>query len=272
MSAQVYNTIEYRTGGPGVAGPEKAMSDWGKGLVGARANYVSQETDTLDFRESGALVDAMNLFDFVTLGGIKVGSTVVLRMGRVKAADGSFSGGRRVFFGILVGAPRDASGNSESASYKFAGPWWYLLNKTYKMKYTVWNGYVTPGDPTSGNTYLTKYGSHIWLNRDLNQKWLCTGEQIQDAVQYAIDQGAPIQLLPNVSVDINPGVTGFERTAQISGGIQTFSDVPVDEVCDLTCAEVIKKQIRWNPDCVAWFDHATEPYPTFYCRRRQFIG
>lgn len=272
MADQTYNTIEYRPAAPGTAGNELALASWGKGLVRVRAEFVSQEMDTLSFQEAGALVDGPNLFDWVPAGGVKIGSTVILRMGRTQAEDGSFSGGRRVFFGILTATAREASDAREAGSYKFAGPWWYLVNKTYKMQYTVWDGYVTPGNPSSGNKFVTKYGSHIWLNRDLHNNWLCTGEQIQDAVQYAITQGAPMQLLPNVSVDINPGVPGFERTAQISSGIQTFSDVPVDEVCDLTCAEIIKKQVRWTPDCVVWFDHSTEPYPTFRCARRQFLS
>ena len=35
--------------------------------------------------------------------------------------------------------------------------------------------------------------------------------------------------------------------------------VPLDEVKDVTCAEVFRKMARWHPDAVAWLDYTTAP-------------
>ena len=44
--------------------------------------------------------------------------------------------------------------------------------------------------------------------------------------------------------------------------------VPFDQVSDVTCAEVIKKMLRWHPDAALWFDYSTDPTPTVHVRAR----
>ncbi len=42
------------------------------------------------------------------------------------------------------------------------------------------------------------------------------------------------------------------------GEVTPALDVPIDEVRDITCAEVIHKMLRWSPDAVCWFDYTTQ--------------
>lgn len=268
----LYNTLEYRPASPTTAGTELSLDQWGVvvtqgpggGLKRMKIDYESQETDMCKFTAASSSIDEPYLFQPF--------STCIIRQGRIKAPDGTFSGGKCLFMGLVVQTPDAAQGGSEAVSYTLHGPWWYLLNRTFELDYIQAVSIVG-----TTVTYETLSSGHLWLNRDINRNWLCTGEQIEAAVKWVITKGAPIQLLPDVAVPLNPGFTlPIGRTAQISAGIQTFSDVPIDEVVDITSAEVIKKQIRWNPDCVTWFDYSTVDttpagVPTFHCARYQYL-
>ncbi len=36
----------------------------------------------------------------------------------------------------------------------------------------------------------------------------------------------------------------------------------------MTCAEVVRKMLRWHPDAALWFDYSTTPLPTIHVRAR----
>src|SRR5262249_34743621 len=101
--------------------------------------------------------------------------------------------------------------------------------------------------------------SHLFMNLDslapvgstLNVGKLTTGQQILAALDWC--------LAPFVNANVPPPF-------QI-GRITPNVDVPIDEVRDITCAEVIHKMLRWSPDAVTYFDYTTTP-PTFHCLRR----
>ncbi|MBE7189917.1 MAG: hypothetical protein INR67_16635, partial [Jatrophihabitans endophyticus] len=73
-----------------------------------------------------------------------------------------------------------------------------------------------------------------------------SGQVVADVLDYALAAGAP-----------------FQRGTILDG----FA-VPLDQVSDVTCAEVLRKLLRWHPDAVAWFDYSTAPVPTFHVRAR----
>jgi hypothetical protein len=70
-------------------------------------------------------------------------------------------------------------------------------------------------------------------------------QQVIAALAYAISGGAPLQV----------------------GTIDLTVQPPAEETADLTCAAVITRALRWQPDRVGWFDYATTP-PTFHVTRR----
>lgn len=143
-------------------------------------------------------------------------------------------GGVPWFVGRVTTVPGHGDGRSEGIGYDLSGPWWYLENLVCQQTWTL------QGGDTTGLL------SRLILGQSLAGDRLTSGQIIAETVQYAIDAGAPMQL----------------------GVIEPAALLPLDELRDVTCAEVIRKVLRWHPDCVAWFDHGTSPVPTFHCRAR----
>jgi hypothetical protein len=230
---------------------EKTLAAWG--LSGVRRKLVSQGLDELTFRAAGQAIDAAPLFAY--------GSTVTLYRNRTQNPDGSFSGGTPWFTGLVTQTPSTGAPDSEDMDYVIAGPWWYLEHLVFQQplrlitRFNVVDGVATPVFNT------TQTSTHLFLNvapvgypspnPSPNAGMIHTGQQIIEALSWAlkpfVDAGSP---LPFQIGTIAPAVF-----------------VPHDEVRDITCAEVIHKELRWTPDAVTWFDYTTMP-PTFNCARR----
>lgn len=225
-------------------GTEKLLADWG--ITRVTRKLVSQGMDELTFHTDGTSADAAPLFANK--------STLVLSRNRTQASDGAFSGGTTWFQGLVIQVPRAGAPDAESIAYRVAGPWWYLDNLTFQQAYqNIFLGYAVAGDPTTA-IYGPSNSSHLFLNQAPVANALLkitTGQQIIEALNWA--------LLPFINAHITPPF-------QI-GTITPAVDVPIDEVRDITCAEVIHKMLRWSPDAVTWFDYTTTP-PTFNCKRR----
>jgi hypothetical protein len=225
-------------------GDEKTLADWG--LARLTRKLVSQGVDELMFQATGAATDGAPLFPH--------GATVTLWRNRMIDRAGNCSGGMTWFQGLVIQVPRAGAPDGESMAYRVAGPWWYLDNLTFQQAYqNIFLGYAVANDPTTA-IYGPASSSHLFLNQAAVANALLkitTGQQIIEALNWA--------LLPFVNVHLTPPF-------QI-GAVTPTVDVPIDEVRDITCAEVIHKMLRWSPDAVTWFDYGTVP-PTFYCKRR----
>ena len=138
------------------------------------------------------------------------------------------------FVGRVTGTPGSGDGNTEGFSHELSGPWWYLENLVCRQNWTLRGGETTA------------LLGRLVLGQALDGTRLTSGQILTETLQYAIDSGAPLQI----------------------GVVEPDALLPLDELRDVTCAEVIRKILRWHPDCVAWFDHATAPVPTFHCRAR----
>lgn len=227
-------------------GTEKLLADWG--LCQVKRKLVSNGADELTFKADGTLADAPLLFrPFV--------DTVILWRNRAKNTDGSFSGGQTWFSGLIIQAPRTGSPDAESMQYKATGPWWYLDNRVFHQVYqNIFLGFSVAGDPSSQPLYASSTSTHLFLNQGLSGTALAritTGQQIVDALTWAIKPFTDASQPPPFQI----------------GTINLPVFVPIDEVRDITCAEVIRKMLRWSPDAVTWFDYTTTP-PTFHCAKR----
>jgi hypothetical protein len=225
-------------------GTEKLLADWG--IAHVTRTLVSQGVDELAFSAEGSAADAAPLFPFR--------STITLWRDRASGSS-SFSGGQQWFSGLIIQTPRAGSPESESMRYKAAGPWWYLENRVFQQAYqNIFLGFAVAGDPTTA-MFGQATSSHLFLNQGLSSSALVkitNGQQIIEALNWALKPFADAHsALPFQIGDVTPSV-----------------DVPIDEVRDITCAEVIHKMLRWSPDAVAYFDHTTSP-PKFNCVRRQ---
>ncbi len=151
------------------------------------------------------------------------------------------------FRGRVTGEKRGAYGSREGLRVILSDPWWYLE----KIIYTEAAQFVddpnanpAPGDGSgvlqaSDFDIVTKPTSEIILGRVESR------EQIIQALNYAKAHGAPLD------------------TGTIDDGI----NVPLDRVRDVTCAELIRKSLRWTPDQAAFWDYSINP-PKLHIRSR----
>src|SRR5712692_3140605 len=150
------------------------------------------------------------------------------------------------FVGRVITIPRQGSGRAESLRYELAGPWYYLQQIIYQQ---TWISYL------NNQKQASQFTSHLLLNvNPANGQIITTGAQILAALNYAIAQGAPFQI----------------------GAVTPALYPALDEVRDMTCAEVIRKQLRWHPNAVTWWDYTAvdvngAPSPKFNCNVLQLL-
>lgn len=134
----------------------------------------------------------------------------------------------------IIAADRDAN------RYVVANAWSELASTLFQDSRYV---FKNPDDPESAK--IVTNNTAVVLFQTLAGILRTNGEQITLALQYAIDHGVELQI----------------------GTIDPAIKVPFEEATDVTCAEVIRRSCRYQPDTVSWFDYATQP-PTLHLRRR----
>jgi len=226
------------------AGTEQTLESWGLGtdLVLHRSN---QAIDVLTVSSPG-LMDAALVFAY--------GDAVIVRRDRTGSAT-SWSGGSIYFQGKATLPQRYGSGTAERLKYKFQGPWWDFQRVVYQQ---IWRNYYGHTSAPSGTvgvdwvsdtirgmlTYFTlQRSSELFLGQDRDGTRLTTGDQITEAVNWAISCGVNCQL----------------------GTIDPAVNIVTYPCRDITVAEVLVQMLRWSPDCVSWFDYTTTP-PTLNVR------
>ncbi len=140
------------------------------------------------------------------------------------------------FVGRVTRTPASANGRAHAHAYELGGPWWHLDHLVYQQPWAVQGGAATA------------LSSKLILGQGLDGGVRTTGQVMADALDYAIAAGAPFQRGTGTVLD------GFA--------------VPLDQVSDVTCAEVVRKMLRWHPDAALWFDYATVPLPTVHVLAR----
>lgn len=132
--------------------------------------------------------------------------------------------GAVVFLGRIVKAPRRASADSESIAYEAAGPWWWLDHLTFEQLWRFPTGRNPDGSLINDSKPLTR----LLLGRSLDGDKVPAGDIISEVFSFiAAKFSAPISL----------GSLSTALSAQI----------PSEEVRDLTCAEVLRRVLRWFP-------------------------
>ncbi len=199
------------------------------GLSRPRRKLVSQGVSTLRLRAPGRPADAAYLFPH--------GTTVTL-----------YRNATPWFYGLVTRTPSMGSGKAESQDYEVSDPWWYLENLVYMQQWVQpdYPGATPANDPYRSHCFLNQWAYdpvHHTFSRTP------TDQQIAMVIAYAkLFNAIPIQL-------------------PATPGLIPSMDIPLEEVSDITCAEVIRKQLRWMPDAVTYFDYNTTP-PTLWIQRR----
>lgn len=149
-----------------------------------------------------------------------------------------FRNGAPWFYGRVVQVPGRASAKAEEQLYRVAGPWWHLENLVFQQIWQTTNGVDATLVPTAK--------SRLILGQKNDGTKLATGAAIAEVLAYAVARGVPLAV----------------------GEITPDAITPYEEALDLSCAEVIRRLLRWSPDATAVFDYSTAPLPTLSIFRR----
>jgi hypothetical protein len=224
-------------------GVEKSAEAWGVANIVGR--FASLATDVVTFDIATDAFDGTAPFTY--------GAWVSIRYGRTGSGT-TWTGGTRWFYGQVKTIPRVGRAAGESIGYTLWGVWSCLERRVFEQPWYVWEN----------NALALSSTSHLFLN---------VKETMTDGIQMSTTAeqiGAVMDWC--IGTDTTPVHAEADRDPIAKGDIPTGIYVPIDEVRDMTCAEVIKKQLRWIPDAVSWVDYSTAPYPTINFVRRSGLS
>ncbi len=198
-------------------------------LAGLRRHLANQDIDTLT---------CVALIPFDTSPGLEVDDQVIL-----------YRDATVWFSGLVTQLAHSANVIRQSISITVSGPHYYLNNRVYRQEWAMLQ---------SDQSYDAARTSHLFLGQRVNWTpyppdppttvYAAISEIIDDILTYAEDLGDPI------AHDIT--------------NLPTEMVIPVIEERDITCAEAIRRILRWIPDTIAWWDYSTSPNPTLRFSRR----
>lgn len=134
--------------------------------------------------------------------------------------------GTPYFSGKVKSRPAWGRSSGEGQIIRIADAWQDLEDTVYMEPWAIGTG-------------STDYPMAV-LGVDSSGSAITSGEQIEEAISYAISAGVNLQL----------------------GAVPAGLPLWPSEVRNVSCAEVIRLSLRFHPDWVPWIDHSTTP-PTF---------
>lgn len=144
------------------------------------------------------------------------------------------------FVGEVSSIDRAGSGDLEDIYYTLEGPWRWLNRLVFQQEWRV------PEFPDQLESELLAIPrSRIILGKSIDNAGVDSMAVIGSVVSYAASAGAPLQL-----GNLPPGV-----------------QVPQEELMTPTCAEVVRKIMRWHPDVSSHFDYSVSPPRLHFTRR-----
>jgi hypothetical protein len=206
-------------------GEKKTLREWGVNRV--RRNRVSQGIDTVQFNQP--------VLDMLADQQFAEGEIIEI-----------FREEERWFYGRVEDAARSKAGRTAVMNYTVSGPWWWLENMGFRQHWKIKPDLTKPD-------LIDQFNSYVLLGTKVDGTLQTLGDQIAEALQYAIDQGAPL------SFDLNKKDSASSLPAIFP---------PVRDVWNAPVADVVRKMIEWCPDIVTWFDYAATPFPKLHLRRR----
>lgn len=143
------------------------------------------------------------------------------------------------FFGQVSAIDRIGS-DREDILYTLEGPWRWLNRLPYQQDWRI------PEDPNQVDSALLAVPrSRIIVGKSIDNAGVDSMAMISSVVNFAIGAGAPMQL----------------------GSLPLGVAIPQEELMTPTCAEVIRKVLRWHPDVSTYFDYSVTPPRLHFTRR-----
>ncbi|HEY3861653.1 MAG TPA: hypothetical protein VGO59_07185 [Verrucomicrobiae bacterium] len=288
-------TLEYN-------GVEKALADWGIAQASREVSNQAHDHFACDI-----------IVPFDSADPIPYDSQITLRIGRVSAvtpsATGlpvagvtSWSGGSTWFIGWRVEEFRNGSGTAESLQFKFAGPWEHFFERlVFQKLWWTWNGTENVADWRSqvvlGQSANALVGVNDTVPGTNATNLMSIRQQVAEIIGYcagqtALEYGSPqfqsdglthdtsgnynLLATPGTNLLIPDYIAGVYEVAgktSATADLQTVLRAPLDSVNDITCAEALRRMLRWIGPMggpVVWFDYTTSP-PTLKIGTRDVL-
>jgi hypothetical protein len=153
-----------------------------------------------------------------------------------------FRDGARWFTGTVTAVKSLGTAQSEMWSVVVSGPWWQLQRIIYQQWMVLQN--------EGFSCLLGAMTTRVALMQDQWGNKITIAQQIFQIGVYALYKGASLFAFSSIPFTDTP---------------------PVEECKDITCAEAIKRCLRYIPDASAWFDYST-PTPVLYIQNRPYTA
>jgi hypothetical protein len=218
-----------------VGGNQQTVDAWG--LAEPVLSFLNQAPDTLAVSAAGRDVDAAHVFAY--------GSTIKLHRKVYTDAEVPVLVEDQVYFvGRVIELPDGGDAAGENQRVVAAGPWWYLDNLVFQQTWTISD--LLGGTTSIRKSRLILFVDHLGVAKTVKS-------QIEEIFDYVLEvAGAPAPF--QYAVD-----DGLAFTA------------PFDPVQDVTCAEAVRRCLRWAPDACTWLDYSTTP-PTLHVAPRSALA
>ena len=144
-----------------------------------------------------------------------------------------FDADLRKFCGQVVETPKALSGGSRRAQIVAKNAWAHLEGIVYQQ---LWESSETE----SGEVFFQPVQrSKVVLGQNSSGEKIDAAAQAQNILQYAISCGAPLSI----------------------GTIDANSQMLLDQRSDISCAEALKRTLRWLPNSQIYFDYSADGLP-----------
>jgi hypothetical protein len=186
---------------------------------------------------------------------------------------------------------RSGSPFLEKLAYKFAGPWEFFFERlVFQKLWATWNGEAQVADWRSqivlGQSVNALTGPNDTVGGSSATNLMSIAQQLKEISQYVINAtigaygSAQIQADVNTSIidganwdlytsptahclipDFVPGFSATGKTSASADSV-TMLRAPLDAVNDITCAEAMRRMLRWVGSIgspVVWFDYTQTP-------------
>jgi len=283
-------------------GVEKSLADWGIGQATREVSNQAHDHFACDMMLAADAADPLPYGAQITLriGRTPASGSGVATGGLPPSGVTSWQGGTIFFVGWRVDNFRTGSPALEKFDYKFAGPWEYFFERlVFQKLWWTWNGTENVADWRSQVILGQSVNAEIGVNDTLPgtdaTNLMSIRQQVAEIISYVVNQttadyGLPQLQSDNLTAEIDgvnydlyatPGTSliipdyiavSYQTSGQTAqtANVNTVLRAPLDSVNDITCAEAMRKMLRWigpmgSP--VVWFDYTTTP-PTLHISTR----
>jgi hypothetical protein len=287
---------------------EMSLADWGISTATREVSNQAHDHFACDMMLAADAADPLPYGAQITLRIGRTpqsGSGVSPLSGLPLSGITSWTGGNIFFVGYRVDNFRTGSPTLEKFDYKFAGPWEFFFERlVFQKLWWTYDGTANVADWRSqvilGLSVSAEVGVNDTVPNSNATNLMSIRQQVAEIIAYVINQttadyGSPQLQSDNLTAEIDgvnydlyetPGTNliipdyiaaGYAVSGKTSAGsganaanMQTVLRAPLDSVNDITCAEAMRKMLRWigpmgSP--VVWFDYTTTP-PTLHISTR----